>query len=74
MYTQPPPIHTIHLGQQPLTWRELAEKFADDTTTIGEISNNDESSYRGEINNLAEGAQRAIYSTTQHQQNQGAGC
>ncbi len=29
-------------------------KFADDTTIIGQITNNDETSYRGEINNLAE--------------------
>ncbi|ONI45395.1 hypothetical protein AN641_04260 [Candidatus Epulonipiscioides gigas] len=29
-------------------------KFADDTTIIGQISNNDEFSYREEINHLAE--------------------
>ncbi len=29
-------------------------KFADDTTIIGQITNNDENSYWEEINNLAE--------------------
>ena len=54
MCSEPPPLFPIH----PRQFSNLVIKFADDATVIGLITNDDETAYRSEVENLEKGSQK----------------